>query len=112
MTPETHKYAAAVGSFCFVTTENREQQDLYNLTTIPCVQRSLCFDEVINHSSSAQVDVPKGVDSQTTVMLERCMATCGKAAGAMVKRRSCTKGSISSGSTRILSETPRVESLD
>ena len=25
MTPETHKYAAAAGSFCFVTTENGDQ---------------------------------------------------------------------------------------
>ena len=65
MTPEAQKYAAAAGSFCFVTTENGEQQDLYNLTTIPCVQRSLCFDEVIDDSSSAQVEFPKGVDSQT-----------------------------------------------
>ena len=32
MTPEAHKHAAAAGSFCFVTTENGEQQDLYNLT--------------------------------------------------------------------------------
>ena len=26
MTPETHKYAAAAGSFCFVTKENQYQQ--------------------------------------------------------------------------------------
>ena len=55
MTPEAHKYAAAAGSFLFATSENGEQQDLYNLTAIPCVQRSLCLDEVINDSSSAQV---------------------------------------------------------
>ena len=29
MTPETHKYAAAAGSFCFVTTGNGRQQDIY-----------------------------------------------------------------------------------
>ena len=62
MTPEAH--------FCFVTTENGEQQNLYNLTTIPCVQRSLCLDEVIEDSSSAQVEFPKQVDSQTRDMLE------------------------------------------
>ena len=45
VTPETHKYAAAAGSFCFVTTENGEEQDVCNLTTMPCVQRSLCLDE-------------------------------------------------------------------
>ena len=54
-----HKYAAAAGSFCFVTTENGEQQDIYNLTTLPGVQRSLCLDEVIDGSSSTQVELPK-----------------------------------------------------
>ena len=28
LTPETHKFAAAVGPFCFATTENGEQQDI------------------------------------------------------------------------------------
>ena len=88
MTPEAHKYATAAGSFCLVTTENGEQQGLYNLTARPCVQRSLCLDEVIDDSSSAQVEFPKGVDSQTRDMLEHCMATYGKAAGARAKRRS------------------------
>ena len=37
--PETHKCAAAAGSFCFVTTENGEQQDVCNWITMPCVQR-------------------------------------------------------------------------
>ena len=58
MTPEAHKYAAAAGSFCFVTTENGEQLDVCNLTTTPCVHRSLCLDEVMNDYSSAQVEVP------------------------------------------------------
>ena len=73
MTPETHKYAAAAGSFCFVTAENGEQQDHYNLTTRPCVQRSVCLNEVINDSRSAQVKFPKRVNSQTRDLLERCM---------------------------------------
>ena len=51
MTPEAHKYAAAAESFCFVTTENGEQQDIYNLTTTSGVQRSLCLDEVIDDTS-------------------------------------------------------------
>ena len=38
MTPETHKCAAAAGSFCFVTTEHGDQKDTCNLTTLPCVQ--------------------------------------------------------------------------
>ena len=71
-----------------MTTENGEQQDVKNLTTFPCVQRSLSLDEVIDDSSSAQVEFPQGVDSQTSDMLERCMATCGEAAGARAKRRS------------------------
>ena len=54
---------------------------------MPCVQRSLCLDVVINDTSSAQVEVPKGVNNQTGDMLERCMATCGKVAGARAKMR-------------------------
>ena len=88
VTPETHKYAAAAGLFCFVTTEKGEQQDVCNLTTMPCVQRSLCLDEVANDSGSTQFEVPRGVDSQTRDMLVRCMATCGKATGAKAKMRS------------------------
>ena len=52
MTPEAHKYASAAWSFCFVTTENGEQQDVCNLITMPCVQRSLCLDEMTNDSGS------------------------------------------------------------
>ena len=48
MTLETHKYAAAAGSFCFATTKNGEQQDICNLITVPCVQRSLYLNEVTN----------------------------------------------------------------
>ena len=88
--PETHKYAAAAGSFWFVTTESGEQQDVCNLTTMQCVQRSSCLDEV----------------RQTRNMLVHCMATCGQAAA---KSRckgqdeiSFTERNISSGSTRIL----------
>ena len=88
ITPEALKHAAAAESFCFVTAANGEQQDVYNLPPVPCVQRSLCLDEVIDDSGSTQVEFPKRVDSQTRDMLERCMATCGKAAGARTKRRS------------------------
>ena len=69
MTPEAHKYAAAAGLFCFVTTENGEQQDVCNLTAMPCVQRSLCLDEVTDDSSSAQVGLPK---KELTVKPETC----------------------------------------
>ena len=47
VTPETHKYAAAAGSFCFVTTKEGEKQDICQLVTVPCVKRSLSLDEVI-----------------------------------------------------------------
>ena len=59
VTPRTHKYAAAAGTFCFVTTENGEQHNVCYLITMPCVQRSLYLDEVTNGSGSAQVEVPK-----------------------------------------------------
>ena len=36
LTLETHKYAPAAGSFCFVTTDNGGQQDRCNLNTLPC----------------------------------------------------------------------------
>ena len=67
LTPEAHKYAAAAKSFCFVTTENGEQQDIYNLTTIPGVQRSLCLKTVTDDSSSE-------LNSQTewTIKPETC----------------------------------------
>ena len=50
VTPKTRKYAAAAGSFCFVTTENGEQREVLNLITMPCVQQSLCLNEVTNDS--------------------------------------------------------------
>ena len=58
---------------------------MYNLTTIPSVQRSLCVEEVTDDSSSTRVELQCGVDNQTRDMLERCMATRGKAAGARAK---------------------------
>ena len=88
MTPETHKLAAAAGSFCLAMTENGEQQDICNLITMPCVQRSLYLDELTNDFGNIKVEVPKGVDGQTRDMLERCMATCGRAAGTRAKMRS------------------------
>ena len=64
MTPETHKYAAAAGSFCFVTKENGDQQDICNLTTMPSVQRSLYPNEMTNNFSIIQVEVPKVISSR------------------------------------------------
>ena len=74
--------------------------DVCNLITMPCVQRSVCLDEVTNDSGTTQVEVQKGVDSQATKMLERCMATCGKAAGAKAKMRSRARKEASAQEVR------------
>ena len=79
-----------------MTTENGEQLDIYNFS----VQRSLCLDEVIDDSSSTQVNSQKGVDSQTRDMLERCAATSGKAAGARAKRKSRARKEASAQEVR------------
>ena len=103
MTPETHKYAAAAGSFCIVTTENGDQQDICNLTTVPCVQRSLYLNELTDDFGNFRVEVPKGVDSRTRDVLVTMygqLRTSSK--NKSQKEIPCTKGSISSRSTRIL----------
>ena len=91
MTLATHKYAAVAGSFCFSKPENGEQKDASNLIAMPCVQRSSYLNEVTNDFDNIEVDVPDGVDGQTRDMLERCMTTCGRAAGTRTKRRSRAK---------------------
>ena len=50
--------------------------------------------------STTQVEFPKGVDNQTSHMLERCMATCGKAARARAKRRSRARTEASAQEVR------------
>ena len=62
---QRHKYVAAAGAFCFATTENGAQEDTCNLTTMPCVQRSLYLNERTNNFGNMKVDVPKGVDGRT-----------------------------------------------
>ena len=59
MTPETHKYEAAAGSFCFQIAEHGKQQDICNLITMPCVQRSLYLNEVTNDFDNIKVEGPK-----------------------------------------------------
>ena len=100
MTPQTHKYAAAAGSFCFSMSENGDQQDICNLITMPCVQRSLYLNGATNDFDNIKVEVPKGVDGQTRDMLERCVATCGKAAGARAKMRSRARKEASAQEVR------------
>ena len=75
MTPETHKYAASAGSFCFVTTENGRQQDIYKLTTMPCVHRSLYLNEVTDDFGHIQVAVQEEVDGRTRDVLEQSVTT-------------------------------------
>ena len=64
-----------------------EQQDICNLITVPCVQRSLYLNEVTNGYENIKNKVPDGVDGQTRDMLERSMTTCGRAAGTRTKMR-------------------------
>ena len=59
MTPESHKYAAAAGSFCFVTTENGDQQDICKLITMPCVPRLLYLNERTNNFGNIKLKFPR-----------------------------------------------------
>ena len=47
-----------------------------------------------------KVEVPKGVDGRTRDMLERCMATCGRAAGTRAKMRSRARKEASAQEVR------------
>ena len=49
---------------------------------MPQVQRSLYVNEVTDDLCNRKAEGSEGVDSQTRDMLERCMTTCGKGAGA------------------------------
>ena len=89
ITPETHKYAAAAGSFCFLTTENGIQLDICNSVTIPCVQQYHCTSMTGPTTSEIwKLKFQKEVDGPTRHMLERCVVTCGRAAGTRAKMRS------------------------
>ena len=100
MTPETHKYAAAAGSFCFSVIENGEQQDICNLITMPCVQQSLYLNGATNDFDNMKVEAPEGVDGQTGDMLERYMATCGWSARTRAKMRSPARKEASAQEVR------------
>ena len=100
MTPATHKYAAAAGSFCSSITEDGEQQDVCNLITMPSVQRSLYLNEATNDNEIIKTEVPDGVDGQTRDMLERCMTTCGRAARKRSKMRSRARKEASAQEVR------------
>ena len=70
------------------------------MITMPCGQRSVYLNEIANDFSNIQVEVPKGVDGRSRDMLERCMPTCGKAAGTRVKRRSRAREEASAQEVR------------
>ena len=67
---------------------------------MPCVQRSLYLNEVTNNFASMKVEVPRGVDAETRDVLERCMATCRRAAGTKTKRRSRARKEASAQEVR------------
>ena len=67
---------------------------------MPCVQRSLCLNEVTDDFGNIKVEVPKGVDGRTRDILERCMATCGRAAGTRAKMRSRARKEASAQEVR------------
>ena len=84
-----------------MTTANGEQQDIHNLTTKPSVQRSLCLEEATGDSNSTRVELSYGVDNQTRDMLERLYGLLWKSRRSKSQNEvSCTKRSVSSGSTR------------
>ena len=90
-------------SFCFITKENGNQQDICNLTTMLSVQRSLNLDGMTNNFSNMHIEVPKGVDGRIRDVLEQCKTICGKAAGIKTRRRSRARTEASAkGSKRIL----------
>ena len=60
----------------------------------------MCSDHCTNDSSSARVELPNGVGNQTRDMLERGVATCGKAAGARAKMRSRARKEASAQEVR------------
>ena len=86
--------------FAFQQLTNGEQQDICNLITMPCVQRSLYLNEVINDFENIKVEVPEEVDGQTRDMLERCMTTCKRVAGTRAKMRSRTRKESSAQEAR------------
>ena len=56
---------------CFLSFENGDQQDMCNLITMSCVQRSLYLNERTNNFGNMKIEVPRRVDGRTRDMLER-----------------------------------------
>ena len=67
---------------------------------MPCVQRSLYLNEVTNDYGNIKAEVLGGVGGQTRDMLERCLTTCGRAAGTRAKMRSRAREAASAHEVR------------
>ena len=52
------------------------------------MQRSLYHNEATNDNEILNTEVPDGIDGQVKDITERCMTTCGRAAGTRAKIRS------------------------
>ena len=90
MTPETHKYAAAAGSFCFVTTRHL-QFDHYAVCTTIIVPY-----EKTDDFGNIQGEVPKGVDPSNQRRVGTVFDLLRKRSrNESKKETSCTKGSLS-----------------
>ena len=70
------------------------------MITIPNLQRSLYLNEATNDYEIIKTEVPDGVDGQTRDMLERCMTTCGRAAGTRAKMGSRARKETSAQEVR------------
>ena len=64
------------------------------------VQRSLYHNEMTNDFESIKAEVHGGADGLTRVMLERCVTTCGRAAGTRAKMRSRARKEASAQEVR------------
>ena len=53
-----------------------------------------------NNFGDIKVEVPRGVDDRTRDMLERCLTTCGRAAGMTAERRSRARKEASAEEAR------------
>ena len=92
VTPETHKVCNCRPGHSVLWLRQKENNKVFLLCQV-------CSD----HCASEKLNSHTEFDNQTREMPERCMATCGKAAGTRAKMRSrARKKSVNIGDTRIL----------
>ena len=68
--------------------------------TMPVCNYHLYLNEVTNDYDSTKDEVPRGVEGPTRDRLERCVATCGKAAAARAKMRTLARKEASAEEVR------------